>query len=122
MTTAATVLRQAFDKVVDTQQGPIGVAANLVVESLTAGGVIQVFGTGHSRSFASEIAGRAGGLVPANRISISDLTFYGGLSPAQVMDPYLERDPSLAAQLLAVHHIEPAEVVIICSNSGGNGR
>jgi uncharacterized phosphosugar-binding protein len=121
MRTAATVLRAAFDKVVDTQQGQIAAAADLVVASLTAGGVIQVFGTGHSRSFASEIAGRAGGLVPANRISISDLTFYGDLSPADVLDPYLERDPSLAERLLAVHRIEPADVFVICSNSGGNG-
>ena len=79
--TAARVLREAFDKVVDSQQERIAAAAALVVESLTAGGVIQVFGTGHSRSFASEIAGRAGGLVPANRISLSDLTFYGDLAP-----------------------------------------
>ena len=121
MQTAARLLRDAFEKVVDSQQEQIAAAAALVVESLTAGGVIQVFGTGHSRSFASEIAGRAGGLVPANRISISDLTFYGDLTPDQVMDPYLERDPSLAAQLLAVHAVEPADVFIICSNSGGNG-
>ena len=121
MRTAARLLRDAFEKVVDSQQEQIAAAAALVVESLTAGGVIQVFGTGHSRSFAMEIAGRAGGLVPANRISIPDLAFYGDLTPAQVMDPYLERDPSLAAQLLAVHDIQPADVFIICSNSGGNG-
>jgi uncharacterized phosphosugar-binding protein len=121
MQTAARLLRDAFEKVVESQQEQIAAAAALVVESLTAGGVIQVFGTGHSRSFAMEIAGRAGGLVPANRISIPDLAFYGDLTPAQVMDPYLERDPSLAAQLLAVHDIQPADVFIICSNSGGNG-
>jgi uncharacterized phosphosugar-binding protein len=121
MQTAARLLRDAFEKVVDSQQEQIAAAAALVVQSLTAGGVIQVFGTGHSRSFAMEIAGRAGGLVPANRITIPDLAFYGDLTPAQVMDPYLERDPSLAAQLLAVHDIQPADVFIICSNSGGNG-
>lgn len=119
--TAAELLREAFAKVVDTQQDQIAAAAQLVVASLTAGGVLQVFGTGHSRSFAMEIAGRAGGLVPANKIAIPDLAFYGDLSPAQVLDPHLERDPSLAAQLLAVHDIHPEDVFIICSNSGGNG-
>ena len=118
---AAALLRAAFDRVVTTQQENIGAAAALVVDSLRADGVVQVFGTGHSRSFAMEIAGRAGGLVPANRISIPDLAFYGDLTPAQVMDPYLERDPSLAAQLLAVHDIRPPDVFVICSNSGGNG-
>jgi uncharacterized phosphosugar-binding protein len=119
--TAAAVLRTTFDRVVETQQEQIGAAAELVVASLSAGGVLQVFGTGHSRSFAMEIAGRAGGLVPANRISIPDLAFYGPLTPAEVLDPHLERDPALAAQLLAVHQIEPADVFVICSNSGGNG-
>src|SRR3954452_19184734 len=118
---AAAVLRAAVDRVVSSQQENIAAAAELVVDSLRSDGVVQVFGTGHSRSFAMEIAGRAGGLVPANKISIPDLVFYGDLTPAEVMDPYLERDPSLAAQLLAVHDIRPADVFIICSNSGGNG-
>ncbi|WP_375424764.1 sugar isomerase domain-containing protein [uncultured Friedmanniella sp.] len=119
--TAAQRLRAAFDAVVETQQPAIAAAADLVVASLRAGGVVQVFGTGHSRSFAMEIAGRAGGLVPANKISITDLVFYGELSPEQVLDPHLERDPSLAASLLAVHDIRPADIFLVCSNSGGNG-
>jgi uncharacterized phosphosugar-binding protein len=89
--------------------------------SLTAGGIIQVFGTGHSRSFAMEIAGRAGGLVPANKIAITDLVFLGGVSPTEVLDPHLERDESLAGRILALHDIDPADVFVICSNSGGNG-
>lgn len=119
--TAARRLRAAFDAVVDTQQPAIAAAAALVVASLRAGGIIQVFGTGHSRSFAMEVAGRAGGLVPANKISITDLAFYGDLTPAQVMDPHLERDPALAAALLGMHDIRPADVFLVCSNSGGNG-
>ncbi|MDQ1483061.1 MAG: hypothetical protein QOF35_1137 [Actinomycetota bacterium] len=119
--TAAHLLQEAFDAVVDTQQNPISAAAELVVASLTANGVIQVFGTGHSRSFAMEIAGRAGGLVPANKLSLSDLVFYGRLSPAELLDPLLERDVTLADRLLAVHDIHPADIFIICSNSGGNG-
>lgn len=119
--TAVRVMQDAYNAVVETQQDRIATAAGLVVESLTAGGVIQVFGTGHSRSFAMEIAGRAGGLVPANKLAITDLVFYGDLEPAEVMDPLLERDPALASRLLDVHDIAPADVFIICSNSGGNG-
>lgn len=119
--TALRLLQDAFTQVADTQQGHIAAAAGLVVESLTAGGVIQVFGTGHSRSFAMEIAGRAGGLVPANKLSITDLVFLGDVAPADVLDPHLERDDTLAARLLAVHDIRPADIFIICSNSGGNG-
>ena len=119
--TAAAVLADAVQKVTDTQQEAIAAAAALVAESVAIGGVVQVFGTGHSRSFAMEIAGRAGGLVPANKISITDLAFFGPKSIADVMDPHLERDDALAAQLLEVHNIQPQDVFVICSNSGGNG-
>ena len=118
---AAQVLRDAFDRVVDTQQDNIARAAGLVFDAIMKGGIIQVFGTGHSRSFAMEIAGRAGGLVPANKISLTDLVFLGHADPASVTDPTLERDETLGARILALHQIEPADVFIICSNSGGNG-
>lgn len=68
-----------------------------------------------------EIAGRAGGLVPANKLALSDLVFYGDVAPAEMLDPALERDESLAARLLAVHDIQPDDIFVICSNSGGNG-
>jgi uncharacterized phosphosugar-binding protein len=119
--TAVQLLQDAFNAVVETQQDNIAAAASLVVESLAADGVIQVFGTGHSRAFAMEIAGRAGGLVPANKLSLTDLVFYGDVTPAQLLDPFLERDETLAARLLAVHDVRPADVFVICSNSGGNG-
>lgn len=119
--TAAAVLAEAVQKVTDTQQDAITAAATLLADSVANGGVVQVFGTGHSRSFAMEIAGRAGGLVPANKISITDLAFFGPKSIAEVMDPHLERDVTLAAQLLEVHNIQPQDVFVICSNSGGNG-
>lgn len=119
--TAVRLLQDAFNTVAETQQDTIAAAAELVVASLTGDGVVQVFGTGHSRSYAMEIAGRAGGLVPANKLSLSDLVFYGDELPATVLDPGLERDEHLAARLLAVHDIRPADIFIICSNSGGNG-
>lgn len=118
---AARRLREAFEVVVDTQQDNIAAAARLVADALQADGILQVFGTGHSRSFAMEIAGRAGGLVPANKLAISDLAFFGPLSVSQLLDPRLERDPTLAAQLLDVHSVQPNDVFVICSNSGGNG-
>lgn len=119
--TAVMLLQEAVNNVVETQQDNIAAAAALVVESLAADGVIQVFGTGHSRSFAMEIAGRAGGLVPADKLGLSDLVFFSDMAPADVLDPTLERDSDLAAKILAVHNIQPADIFIVCSNSGGNG-
>src|SRR3954451_6102639 len=118
---AVRLLQDAFNSVVETQQDNIAAAARLVADALTRDGIIQVFGTGHSRSFAMEIAGRAGGLVPANKISLTDLVFLGGAEPASMNDPLLERDPSMISRLLELQQVQPNDVFIICSNSGGNG-
>ena len=74
--------------------GPVQQAADLVVASLRAGGVVQAFGTGHSEALAMEFAGRAGGLVPTNRISLRDVVIFGGEPPEVLGDGHLERDPS----------------------------
>lgn len=103
------------------QAGAVSAAAHLVVEGLRAGGVVQAFGTGHSQALAMEIAGRAGGLVPTNMIALRDLVLIGGADPAVLADPHLERDPSVAERLYDLHRIDPRDVFVIASNSGGNG-
>ena len=55
--TAATVLSEAVQKVVSTQQEAIAAGAAIIAKSVAAGGVIHVFGTGHSRSFHGGLLG-----------------------------------------------------------------
>src|SRR5256885_16838267 len=50
----ATIMRDAVDRVIETQVDNIAAAAELITKSLLADGVIQLFATGHSRSFAME--------------------------------------------------------------------
>jgi uncharacterized phosphosugar-binding protein len=96
-------------------------AADLLVASLRAGGVVQAFGTGHSEALAMELAGRAGGLVPTNRIGLRDLVIFGG-EPTDVLgDGHLERDPSIAQRLYDLARPSPTDVFVIGSNSGVNG-
>ena len=47
---AVRLLQDAFNFVVETQQDNIAAAAALIVASMESGGIIQVFGTGHSRA------------------------------------------------------------------------
>jgi len=47
--------------------------------------------------------------------------FLGGAEPASMNDPLLERDPSMISRLLELQKVQPNDVFIICSNSGGNG-
>jgi uncharacterized phosphosugar-binding protein len=101
--------------------GPVQDAAELVVASLRAGGVVQAFGTGHSEALAMELTGRAGGLVPTNRISLRDLVVFGGDPPAVLDDEHLERDPSVARRLYDLARPAAADVFVIGSSSGVNG-
>jgi uncharacterized phosphosugar-binding protein len=117
----AHLMKAALERVIETQTDNISRAAALVVEAIRNEGIIQVFGTGHSRSIAMEIAGRAGGLVPANALSIKDLVMYGATAPADILDPTIERDPGLAQRVLDLADTHPEDVFIVASNSGGNG-
>jgi uncharacterized phosphosugar-binding protein len=101
--------------------GPVQRAAELVVASLRAGGVVQAFGTGHSEALAMELAGRAGGLVPTNRIALRDVVIFGGDPPEVLGDGLLERDPQVARRLYDLAPVAAADVFVIGSSSGVNG-
>lgn len=107
-------------EVVDRNGEAIDRAADLLYAALRDDGVIQAFGTGHSVAAALEIAGRAGGLVPTNRISLTDLVVHGRQDPAVLDDPLLERSPAVAAQLLALAGPSPVDAFVVLSNSGVN--
>ena len=93
----------------------------MIANSLEAGGVVQAFGTGHSEAFAMEIAGRAGGLIATNRIALRTLVLRGGRDLSILGGAELERDPSVADDLLNLFELNPKDVFIIASNSGVNG-
>lgn len=118
---ALEVLQAAIDRVTSTQSDAISAAAALGATALAGDGILQAFGTGHSKAFAMELTGRAGGLIPTNQISLKDLVMFGDTAPGEILDPTVERDPSLAARVLALHEIHPEDVFLIASNSGING-
>jgi uncharacterized phosphosugar-binding protein len=95
-------------------------AAGLIAECVRSEGVIQAFGTGHSQAIVLELAGRAGGLVPTNRLSIADLVLYGGDDPSALDDPLLERSEGVAERLYHLAAPSPQDLFVIISNSGVN--
>jgi uncharacterized phosphosugar-binding protein len=107
--------------VTDQIDGPIQQAADLMTTALRADGVIQAFGSGHSEALAMEIAGRAGGLVPTNRIALRDLVLYGGEPLSTLENPLLERDPTVAKRLYELAPVHENDIFVIASNSGING-
>ncbi len=103
------------------QDGGLDPAVTILAEAVAAGGVIHAFGTGHSEAFAMEIAGRAGGLIPTNRITLRTLVLRGGYDASVLSGSELERNPDVVTDLLNLFRIEPQDVFLIASNSGVNG-
>jgi uncharacterized phosphosugar-binding protein len=101
--------------------GSLDAAIDLLVDCLAAGGVLQAFGTGHSEAFAMEIAGRAGGLIPTNRIALRDVVLRGSRTIEMLGGSGLERDPSVVDELFDLSPIGEHDVFLIASNSGVNG-
>ena len=77
----------------DAAAGGFDAAIDLMVNAIEAGGVIQAFGTGHSEAFAMEIAGRAGGLIPTNKIALRDVVLRGNRDLGDLTGSELEREP-----------------------------
>jgi uncharacterized phosphosugar-binding protein len=101
--------------------GGLEAAIGLMTRAIESGAVIQAFGTGHSEAFAMEIAGRAGGLIPTNKIALRDLVLHGNLTVDALAGSSLERNPDIVSELWEISPIHPGDVFVIASNSGVNG-
>ncbi|MGA4988077.1 sugar isomerase domain-containing protein [Nonomuraea bangladeshensis] len=115
------VVTELLAKLPAQQEKEIAAAADLLAAALSAGGVVNAFGSGHSEAIAMEIAGRAGGLVPTNRLTLRDLVIFGGEPPSVLRDPELERDPRIARRVYELAPVAPQDVFVIISSSGVNG-
>jgi uncharacterized phosphosugar-binding protein len=120
LTSFANAVREAIDRLIASQTVAIQSAAAVIAEAVRSGGVVQAFGTGHSAALAMEIAGRAGGLVPTNMLSLRDGIIYGDDAPGD-LDPLAERDPRTAHRIYELAPVEPGDPFVIASNSGANG-
>jgi len=103
------------------ETGAFDAAIDLMVGAIHAGGVIQAFGTGHSEAFAMEIAGRAGGLIPTNKIALRDVVVRGSQDVGMLSGSELERNPAIVDELFDISPVGPDDLFIIASNSGVNG-
>jgi uncharacterized phosphosugar-binding protein len=98
------------------EQGPnIETAAKMMADCIAAGGVVHVFGSGHSHMMAEEVFHRAGGLFAFNAMLDINLTNFGTLKAGMV-----ERSEGYAKVLLVSFDVRPGEVVVVVSNSGIN--
>jgi uncharacterized phosphosugar-binding protein len=113
-------LREVLDRIETTQGDRIEDAARVCATAIAAGGVVHVFGSGHSRIIVEELWPRYGSYPGFHPIVELSLTSYhqvvGANGQRQAM--FLENVPGLAAQILRNFNVGPDDAVIAISSGG----
>src|SRR5688572_3984604 len=124
MTPAAEYLshcRRLLD-VVEAQLPAIGQAADWFAETILAGRMVHLFGSGHSRILVEEMWPRYGSFAGFNPIVELSLSFHnlvvGANGQRQAM--FLENVSGLAARILRNFDLSPQESALVVSSSGCN--
>lgn len=116
MATYISSLQKILETIKTQQVDSIKQSGAMVASTLIEGGIVHVFGSGHSHMIAEEAFFRAGGLVPVNPILDQRLLFLKGA----LESTYAEREMGYAANILQQETLISKDVAIIVSNSGRN--
>jgi uncharacterized phosphosugar-binding protein len=100
----------------ETQANALDQASRLLATSLRRGGVVHLFGTGHSHMIAEEVFYRAGGLVPVVAMLDESVVLSGGA----LRSTETERTPGAAATIAAKYDLRAEDAGVVISNSGRN--
>jgi uncharacterized phosphosugar-binding protein len=107
---------------VESQVPLIQQAADLFAATILGGGMVHVFGSGHSRIMVEEMWPRYGSFPGFNPIVELSLTFHnlvvGANGQRQAM--FLENVPGLAARILRNFALQPTDSALVISSGGGN--
>ncbi len=112
-----------LDTLYETQKDALEATAQAMKECIEQGGVIHVFGSGHSVGLGIDIKNRNGAIVPVHIMEMSDFVTKGGVSVEEFMDKndIFERKPNVAGKLSGLYNIQPQDIFFVISNSGING-
>lgn len=109
-------VREKMEQVEATEQESIVRAAGKVAECIKGGGIVHLFGCGHSHILTEEVFYRAGGLVPISPILIEPLMLHEG----PVRSSMLERQAGYAEEFMKDQDIRDGDVMFVISTSGRN--
>lgn len=105
-----------LNRIINEESKNLEKASEILADTLEKGGLIYVFGTGHSMILALEMFYRAGGLVPVYPLLDISLSAMNGA----LKSTHLERVSGYAKAILKSTYIVPNSAIIIVSNSGKN--
>ena len=114
--------RTVLERIEQSQMGAISAAAEWCAEAISSGGLVHLFGTGHSRIALEEMFPRYGSYPGFHPIAELSMTFHtqvvGANGQRQAM--FIERTEGLAEQILANFHFGPADMMIVFSVGGSS--
>lgn len=102
------VLTDEFDNISD--------ASEIIAEAIQNGGILYVFGCGHSHIFGEELFFRAGGLAAIYPVFHEPLMLHEG----PVRSSQLERENNYANNFIKEYGITDKDVMLVISTSGIN--
>lgn len=108
--------RRGVDELAGREAANLSQASAWMAEAIEAGGLVRVFGTGHSRLLAEEIFFRAGGLAPTDAILEDSVSGYHDVSKSELT----ERLEGYGQLIVEHRRMAPPDVLIIVSQSGRN--
>lgn len=113
---------QQILKTVERQEPAIRQAAQWFTETILAGRMVHVFGSGHSRIMVEEMWPRYGSFPGFNPIVELSLTFHNPVVGAngQRQAMFLENVSGLAARILRNFDLKPVDTALVVSSSGCN--
>ena len=112
--------RALLDFIEETQMDAIAEAAEVCADAIGSGGLVHLFGTGHSRIPVEEMFPRYGSYPGFNPIVELSMTFHTQITGAngQRQAMFIERVEGLAEQILANFAFGERDAMLIYSSSG----
>jgi uncharacterized phosphosugar-binding protein len=111
---------ELLERIEATQAEAIEQASQWCAETIGTGGLVHLFGTGHSRIPVEEMFPRYGSYPGYNPIVELSMTFHAQVVGAngQRQAMFIERTPGLAEVILSNFELGPKDILIVFSASG----
>ena len=112
--------RAVLDRIESTQMDAIAEVSEMSATAIAAGGMVHLFGTGHSRIPLEEMFPRYGSYPGFHPIAELSMTFHTQIAGAngQRQAMFIERVEGLAEVILSNFVFQPTDIMVVFSSSG----
>lgn len=110
------IMQDVVEKVLETQEEAITQAADILTQATKEGGIIHLFGSGHSSLIAEDVFWRAATLANVHAIFESAVAGINEVTKTSK----LEKLEGIGQVIADYNRIEPPDALICISNSGNN--